>query len=136
MESLINRAAMALGMGVPEAEVIESLKQSGHSDWDIFFAIEAAKIVNKDREKVGKDNEKFNSKENYKLCCADSEDSSGVARAKGRGRDAAEKKATPSRTMRMRLLSARAADSVIDQIKIAFSVSAIGLVVGLILGTI
>ena len=55
-------------------------------------------------------------------------------KVKGRVRDAAEKKATPSRTMRMRLLSARAADSVIDQIKIAFSVSAIGLVVGLILG--
>ena len=55
---------------------------------------------------------------------------------KGRGRDAAEKKATPSRTMRTRLLSERDARSVIDQIRIAFSVSAIGLVVGLILGTI
>lgn len=52
MEELINRAAMALGMGVPEAEVTESLKQSGHPDWDIFFAIEAAKISNKDREKI------------------------------------------------------------------------------------
>ena len=47
---------------------------------------------------------------------------------------AVEKKATPSRAMRMRLLSARAADSVIDQVKIAFSVSAIGLMIGLILG--
>ena len=50
MESLINRAAIALGMGVPECEVIQKLKESGHSDWDIFFAVEAAKISNKDRE--------------------------------------------------------------------------------------
>jgi len=77
MEELINRASIDLGMGVSEAEVVKRLKESGHSDWDIFFAIEAAKIVNKDRDKVGKDNEKFNSKENYKLCCAASEDSSG-----------------------------------------------------------
>ena len=51
MESLINRAAIALGMGLPECEVIQKLKESGHSDWDIFFAIEAAKISNKDRER-------------------------------------------------------------------------------------
>lgn len=52
MEELINRAAMALGMGVPEAEVVERLKRSDYSDWDIFLAVEAAKINNKHREMI------------------------------------------------------------------------------------
>jgi hypothetical protein len=54
MEELIKRAALALGMGVPEAEVVKRLKADSnyHSDWDIFFAIEAAKVSNKHREMI------------------------------------------------------------------------------------
>jgi len=55
MESLISRASRILGMGVPESDVVKRLKESGHSDWDIFYAIEAAKIANKDRKKDIKD---------------------------------------------------------------------------------
>jgi hypothetical protein len=46
-ETLIDRAATALGIGVPEDEVRASLLNSGEKRDDVELAIVAAKILNK-----------------------------------------------------------------------------------------
>ena len=58
MEDLIQRAAMALGIGASEDETRKNLISFGYSSDNVHLAIEAAKILNKDREQWDQQHER------------------------------------------------------------------------------